>query len=66
MRGERPEGVSYSGPAEPLQRVWIAVRKSLRDVVEQVTLADLAAGALPPEVDALADDREAWHTRQQR
>ena len=47
VRGERPEGVSYAGPAEPLQRVWIAVRKNLRDVVEHVTLADLAAGALP-------------------
>ena len=37
VRGERPESVTYAGPAEPLQRVWIAVRKSLRDVVEQVT-----------------------------
>ena len=42
VRGERPESVTYAGPAEPLQRVWIAVRKSLRDVVEQVSLADLA------------------------
>jgi Rrf2 family protein len=60
---ERPEGVSYSGPAEPLQRVWIAVRKNLRDVVEHVTLADLASGSLPTSVDALADDPDAWHTR---
>jgi Rrf2 family protein len=63
VRGERPEGVSYTGPAEPLQRVWIAVRKNLRDVVEHVTLADLAAGALPPQVNALADDADAWQTR---
>jgi Rrf2 family protein len=63
VRGERPESVSYAGPAEPLQRVWIAVRKNLRDVVEQVSLADLAGGALPRTVDALADDPEAWSTR---
>ena len=63
VRGERPESVTYAGPAEPLQRVWIAVRKNLRDVVEQVSLADLAAGALPERVDALADDPEAWSTR---
>ena len=44
VRGERPENVDYSGPAEPLQRVWIAVRTNLRDVVESVTLADLANG----------------------
>ena len=63
VRGERPENVSYAGPAEPLQRVWIALRKNLRDVVEEVSLADLAAGALPASVDALADDPEAWKTR---
>ena len=44
VRGERPESVTYTGPAEPLQRVWIALRKNLREVVEHVTLADLASG----------------------
>ena len=27
---ERPEAVAYTGAAEPLQQVWIAVRKNLR------------------------------------
>ena len=63
VRGERPESVSYAGPAEPLQRVWIALRHNLRAVVENVTLADLAAGKLPEGVDALAEDPEAWSTR---
>jgi Rrf2 family protein len=63
VRGARPEDVSYPGPAEPLQRVWIAVRKNLRAVVEHVTLADLAAGALPAGIDSLAEDPEAWTTR---
>jgi Rrf2 family protein len=63
VRGERPESVTYDGPAEPLQRVWIALRRNLRAVVEHVSLADLAAGALPASVDALADDPEAWTTR---
>jgi DNA-binding IscR family transcriptional regulator len=63
VRGERPETVAYAGPAQPLQRVWIAVRKNLRDVVEHVTLADLAAGELPPEIDALAEDPDSWVTR---
>ena len=26
VRGERPEDVDYAGPAEPLPKVWIAVR----------------------------------------
>ena len=63
VRGERPERVAYTGPAEPLQRVWIAVRKNLRDVVEHVTLADLSAGSLPASVETLAEDPEAWVTR---
>jgi Rrf2 family protein len=63
VRGERPEAVSYDGAAVSLQRVWIALRKNLRGVVEQVTLADLAAGELPTEVDRLAEDPEAWTTR---
>ena len=63
VRGGRPEDVEYAGSAEPLQRVWIAVRASLRGVAERVTLADLASGALPPHVQELADDPEAWVTR---
>jgi Rrf2 family protein len=63
VRGQRPEDMTYAGPAEPLARVWIAVRASLRSVAERVTLADIAAGRLPEHVDALADDPEAWVTR---
>ena len=63
VRGERPEDVPYTGAAEPLQHVWIAVRKSLREVVERVTLADIANGKLPAEVAKLARDPEAWITR---
>jgi Rrf2 family protein len=63
VRGEPPQDVTYAGAAEPLQQVWIAVRKSLRSVVENVTVADIAAGQLPDDVAALADDPEAWTAR---
>jgi Rrf2 family protein len=63
VRGEPPEDVGYGGAAGQLQQVWIAVRKSLRDVVENVTVADIAAGKLPSEVAAMARDPEAWVTR---
>ena len=56
----RPEEITYPGPAESLQQVWIAVRANLRAVLEAVTLADLAAGVLPDSVKALAADPEAW------
>jgi Rrf2 family protein len=47
VRGERPENLSYRGAAEPLQRVWIALRANERAVLETVTLADIVAGNLP-------------------
>src|SRR5919205_4042489 len=34
VRGGPPEEVAYEGAAEPLVQVWIAVRASLRAVVE--------------------------------
>ncbi|WP_305093532.1 Rrf2 family transcriptional regulator [Prescottella sp. R16] len=63
VRGERPEDVAYDGAAEPLQRVWIAVRVNLRAVLEGVTIAEVAAGALPEFVDELTADPGAWHRR---
>ena len=63
VRGQRPEEVDYPGAAAELQRVWIAVRASLRGVVEHVSLADLAQGTLNDDVQRLADDPESWATR---
>jgi len=63
VRGVRPEALAFDGFAEPLRDVWVAVRASLRSVLERVTLADLAAGELPASVRALAADPDAWAPR---
>ncbi len=63
VRGEPPEVTTYPGPAEPLQRVWIALRTSLRRVVEVVTIADIAADKLPASIRKLAEEPESWTTR---
>jgi Rrf2 family protein len=63
VRGGPPEQSEYTGASEALPRVWIAVRASLRAVVEHVTVADVAGGKLPQEIDKLAQDPEAWVTR---
>jgi Rrf2 family protein len=60
VRGMRPEAVEYAGNAKHLLEVWVAVRASLRNVLERVTLADLVAGALPGTVHDLTIDPEAW------
>src|SRR4030081_258226 len=46
VRGGPPEDAHYAGAAASLPRVWIAVRANLRRVVEQVTVADVAASKL--------------------
>lgn len=61
VRGVGPEAVEYAGTAAALRDVWIAMRASLRAVLERVTIADVARGELPAEVAALAHDPEAWH-----
>lgn len=63
VRGQRPEEVEYAGSAESLQQVWVALRANLRKVLENVTVADVAAGRLPKDVVALTRQDEAWHTR---
>jgi Rrf2 family protein len=63
VRGERPEVTSYEGASQHLQEVWIAVRASLRAVLEKTTLADIASGQLPANVRKLAADPDAWVPR---
>ncbi|POX64152.1 transcriptional regulator [Streptomyces sp. Ru62] len=60
VRGERPTGLSYTGTAQPLLPLWIALRANVRRILEGVTLADLAADALPEPVRALAAEPAAW------
>ncbi len=60
VRGDRPESTVYTGPAEHLQSVWVAVRASLRSVLENVSLADVVSGELPPAISALTADPDAW------
>jgi Rrf2 family protein len=63
VRGTRPQSVHYPDPASHLLKVWIAVRVSLRSVLERVTLADLVAGSLPASVRELIGDADAWASR---
>lgn len=63
VRGEKPEEAVYTGPAEHLRDVWVAVRAALRLVLENVTLADIVAGELPPAVAELLGRPGAWERR---
>ncbi|GGG18378.1 Rrf2 family transcriptional regulator [Rhodococcoides trifolii] len=63
VRGRRPEDLTYDAHAAVLQDVWIAVRTNIRAVLERVTIADVAAGAVPPFVRELTDVPGAWQRR---
>lgn len=63
VRGLRPEAAHYEGAAEHLQDVWVAVRASLRNVLERVNLDDVVAGRLPRNVAKLTEDPDAWAPR---
>jgi Rrf2 family protein len=60
VRGVRPPELSYSGPAEPLLPLWIALRANVRRILEGVSLADVASGRLPESAHALTEDPAAW------
>ena len=63
VRGLRPENTAYEGAAVHLQDVWVAVRASLRSVLEEVTLDDVVRGRLPDAVARLTSHPDAWAAR---
>lgn len=60
VRGQRPEALGYHGAARSLQDVWIALRASEREILELVSVADVARGELPERVRQLTADPSAW------
>ena len=60
VRGERVETVEYQGNARALRDVWVAVRASLRRVLETTSLQDVVDNHLPERVRELTTDPEAW------
>ena len=59
VRGVRPESLAFTGSAAALRDVWLATRVSLRHVLERVTIADVVAGEISPDVRALLADPDA-------
>ncbi len=67
VHDESLRGLAYPDPVQALPQVWMAIRGSLRRVLETVSVADLVAGDLPPGVAELAEEyrstTEARHGR---
>ncbi|MFN8149895.1 MAG: Rrf2 family transcriptional regulator [Solirubrobacterales bacterium] len=57
VRDQRPETLEYDGPAEGLTDAWLALRESMRTVLETTTVDDVMHQELPPAVaELIADD----------
>ncbi|EXG79152.1 rrf2 family protein, putative transcriptional regulator [Cryptosporangium arvum DSM 44712] len=63
VRGERPEAAVYAGAAQNLQTVWVAVRAAVRNVLDEVTLADVLSGNFPSHVSEMVAAPGAWAPR---
>jgi Rrf2 family protein len=63
VRGYPPEDLEYGGASAKLREVWVALRANVRNVLEQVTLGDVARGELPAHVEELTRDADAWVRR---
>jgi Rrf2 family protein len=63
VRGLRPDETSYLGVAQHLPDVWVAVRASLRRVLDETTLEQVLTGRLPPHVRRMVEPADAWEQR---
>lgn len=63
VRGLRPHETAYEGVAAHLPEVWVAVRSSLRQVLDETTLAQVLSGKLPKHVRQLNAAPDAWQPR---
>lgn len=62
VRDERPSELEYSDDAEgsAMVNLWVALRASVRSVLEVTTIHHLASHRLPDSVQALVDDPASW------
>jgi len=56
VHDESLRGLEYPAPVQALPQVWMAIRGSLRRVLETVSVADLVSGRLPQSVSELANE----------
>lgn len=63
VRGLRPHETAYEGAATHLPTLWVAVRASLREVLDGTSLEQLRTGALPSTVVSLSQQPDAWQNR---
>ena len=59
----RPDQLNYSGHTAALRDVWVAVRAYIRDVLDEVSVAEICRGDLPSVVTRQVARPDAWVPR---
>jgi len=63
VRGFAPEEVDYAGPVKHIADVWIATRASLRNVLENISIADILTGEFEVSISKLLNEKDARKRR---
>ena len=63
VHGERPQDLVYAEHTQVLRDVWVAMRASLREVLDTTTLEHLVQGTLPASVTELLQTPACWQNR---
>ena len=64
ISGSLVEDMHYTGAATSLRDTWVALRATMRTVLEEVSLESIASGKLPKHVKKLLAEDESWVTRE--
>lgn len=63
VRGFAPEEIDYTGPVKHVADVWIATRVSLRNVLENISIADILSGDFDVSISKLLNEKDARKRR---
>jgi Rrf2 family protein len=63
VRGFAPEEIEYSGPVKHVSDVWIATRSALRNVLENISIADIIDGEFDTSIAKMLNEKDARKRR---
>jgi len=63
IRGVAPEEIEYTGAVKHISEVWIATRVALRNVLENISIAEILTGKFDANISEILYEKGAWKRR---